>query len=78
MDTKTILLDIVKHTAGLGLIQTIKIVSTDKKTTLDAMDPDKTVILQATMHSPVTEFEGEFGMGNLGYLSSLAKQLQGK
>lgn len=72
MDTRSILLDIVKHTAGLGIIENLKITGSDS-TNLDAMDTDRTVILNAQMHSVVKDFDGEFGMGNLGLLSSLLK-----
>lgn len=72
MDMKSVLLDIVKHTAGLG-IENIKINGADGATKLAAMDADKTVILTATLHDEVKDFVGEFGMGNLGLLSSLTK-----
>ena len=54
--------DIVKHTAGLGFITSVKVTGTDESTTLDAMDADRTVILQATMHNAVEDFNGEFGL----------------
>jgi hypothetical protein len=73
MEIKDVLLDIVKHTSGLGIIENIKVTGDDKETTLAAMDADRTVILQAKLHDAVPEFEGEFGMGNLGLLSSLTK-----
>lgn len=73
MDMKSVLLDLVKHTAGLGIIENIKITSTDGTTRLAAMDPNKTVILTASLHDEVKDFEGEFGMGNLGLLNSLTK-----
>jgi hypothetical protein len=73
MDIKSVLMDIVKHTNGLGIIENIKVVSNDKETTLAAMDANRTVILQAKMHDVVSEFEGEFGMGNLGLLNSLTR-----
>jgi len=72
MDTKSVLLDVVKHTAGLGIIENIKVTGADD-TRLDAIDPDRTVILQARMHDTVGDFDGEFGMGNLGLLSNLTK-----
>jgi hypothetical protein len=73
MEPKTVLLDVLKHTAGLGMIEAIKITGTDESTQLDAIDPEKTMVLTATLHEPVPEFKGEFGFGNLGYLSSLTK-----
>jgi hypothetical protein len=73
MDIKSVLMDIVKHTSGLGIIDNVKVTGTDGKTTIAAMDSDKTVILTAKMHDTVPEFNGEFGMGNLGLLTSLMR-----
>lgn len=73
MEIKDVLLDVVKHTSGLGIIENIKVTGDDKETKLAAMDADRTVILQAKMHDPVGDLEGEFGMGNLGLLSSLTR-----
>ena len=73
MDMKSILLDVVKHTSGLGIIENIKVVGDDTETTLAAMDNDRTVIMNAKLHDTVADFKGEFGMGNLGLLSSLTK-----
>lgn len=71
MTTRDIVQDIVKHTAGLGFITNVKVTGTADETRLDAMDGDRTVILQATLHNPVADFEGEFGLGNLGFLSGV-------
>lgn len=73
MELKSVLLDIVKHTSGLGIIENIKITGTGDETTLAAMDTNKTVILTAKLHDVVPEFEGEFGMGNLALLNSLTR-----
>jgi hypothetical protein len=70
---KDVLLDIVKHTSGLGIIENIKVTGTGAETAIAAMDTNRTVILNAKMHDPVTEFQGEFGMGSLGLLSSLMR-----
>ena len=71
MSTRDIVQDIVKHTAGLGFITSVKVTGTDEATTLDAMDADRTVILQAKLHNTVDEFKGEFGLGNLGFLAGV-------
>jgi len=71
MSTRDIVQDIVKHTAGLGFITSVKVTGTDESTTLDAMDADRTVILQAKLHNAVEEFNGEFGLGNLGFLAGV-------
>ena len=72
MSTRDIVQDIVKHTAGLGFITSVKVTGTDESTTLDAMDADRTVILQAKLHNTVEEFNGEFGLGNLGFLAGVS------
>ena len=61
---KDIILDVVKHTAGLGFIESVKVTGTADETRFDAMDPDRTVILNATLHGPHADLIGEFGMGN--------------
>ena len=52
---KDVVLDIVKHTAGLGFIENIKVTGTNDATKLEAMDPDRTVILNAQLHAPAAE-----------------------
>jgi hypothetical protein len=68
---KDIVLDIVRHTSGLGIIDSLKVTGTDTETQLAAIDPDKTVILNAKLHKPEADFVGEFGMGNLGFLNGV-------
>lgn len=63
--------DIVKHTGGLGFIETVKITGTDEETNVEAMDNDRTVILKAKLLSPESNLVGEFGMGNLSLLQGL-------
>ncbi len=70
---KDTLQDIVKHTHSLGFIDLVKIVGDDKKTELDAMAEDRSVVVKSELKSPVTEFQGTFGMPNLGKLDILLK-----
>jgi len=63
------LLDIVKNTYGLGIIDLVKITGTDTSTGIEAIAEDRSVIVQATTNSPVEEFKGTFGMPNLGKLN---------
>ena len=65
---KDILQDVVAHTHNLGFLSLVK-VSNDQGTSIDAMAEDRSVILSASTHSPVGEFEGTFGMPNLDKLS---------
>ena len=70
---KDTLQDIVKHTHSLGFIDLVKIVGDDKKTELDAMAEDRSVVVKSEMKSSVNEFQGTFGMPNLGKLDILLK-----
>lgn len=65
------LLDIVQHTHGLGVIELVKIVGTDKETSLEAIAEDRSVILQAKFNGVIAEFIGTFGMPNLGKLNTI-------
>ena len=65
---KDILQDIVKHTHSLGFLDIVKITGSDKTTTLDSMAEDRSVIMQGEITSPVEQFEGTFGMPQLGKL----------
>ena len=65
------LLDIVQHTHGLGVIDQVKIVGTEKETILEAIAENRSVILQAKFKGPIAEFVGTFGMPNLGKLNTV-------
>ena len=65
---KDILQDVVKHTHSLGFLDIVKITGSDKTTTLDSMAEDRSVIMQGEITSPVEQFEGTFGMPQLGKL----------
>ena len=62
-----ILQDIVSHTHKLGFITTLK-VSAETETQIESMADDRSVIMNATTHTPVGEFVGTFGMPDLGKL----------
>lgn len=65
------LLDIVKSTHGLGIIDLVKVVGTAEETAIEALAEDRSVIVQAKTNSPVAEFVGTFGMPNLGKLNTI-------
>jgi hypothetical protein len=65
------LLDIVKNTYGLGIIDLVKITGTDTETAIEALAEDRSVIVQAKLNNAVPEFKGTFGMPNLGKLSTI-------
>ena len=68
---KDYLQDILRHTHKLGLFEFIKVTGTDTETKVDALSEDKNAILMATMHNPVLDFKGTFGMPNLGKMAML-------
>ena len=70
---KDILLDVVRHTHSLGFIDLVKVVGDDKSTQIDAMAEDRSVVVKAEFKKPVSEYQGTFGMPNLGKLDILLK-----
>lgn len=65
------LLDLIQHTHGLGVIELIKIVGTDKETQVSAVAENKSVVVTGTFKDPVADFVGTFGMPNLGKLKTI-------
>jgi len=70
---KDILQDIVAHTHGLGFLSTLKVSTDSTTTTISSITEDRSVILSATTHERIEDFEGTFGMGNLEKLNLLLK-----
>lgn len=66
---KDILTDIVTHTHSLGIIPMVKITGTEAETIIESMAEDRSVIINAKTNTPVSEFNGIFGMPNLDKLS---------
>jgi hypothetical protein len=66
---KDILQDIVTHTHALGFLPIVKVTGTDQETVIESMAEDRSVILSAKTHTPVSEFDGTFGMPNLDKLN---------
>lgn len=63
------LLDIVKHTRGVGNIEAVKIVGADNNTTVEAKDDDNKVVVKATYKTAVSGLNGTFGVPNLSKLN---------
>jgi len=68
---KDILQDVIAHTFGLGCIELIKVTGTLADTQINAVAEDKTVIVSGTFNNPVADFDGVFGMPNLGKLKTI-------
>jgi len=63
--------DIIQYTHGLGVIDLIKVSGTKKATDILAIAEDRSVVVSATLKSPISDFEGVFGMPNLSKLKTI-------
>ena len=68
---KDYLLDLIQHTYGLGVIDLVKINGNKKTTELAALAEDKSVIISGSFNTCIPEFDGVFGMPNLGKLKTI-------
>jgi hypothetical protein len=66
---KDILTDIVAHTHSLGILPLVKVTGDGQSTVIESMAEDRSVILTAKTKTPVSEFQGVFGMPNLDKLN---------
>jgi hypothetical protein len=65
---KDILQDIVGHTHNLGFLNIVKITGDEKKTLIDSMADDRTVIMYAETANPYPDMVGVFGMPQMAKL----------
>ena len=63
--------EILTYTHQLGFLELVKVTGTDKETTLASMATDRSVVLNSTFLKPVKEFEGVFGLHDLGRLNTI-------
>ncbi len=63
------LLDIIKHTRGVGNIEAVKIVGDGSTTTVEAKDDDNRVVVKATYKTAINGLNGTFGVPNLSKLN---------
>ncbi len=66
-----LLKDIVSHTHNLGFLNIVKITGTDKKTTIDSMADDRSVVMYGETANPYADLVGVFGMPQLNKLKYL-------
>jgi hypothetical protein len=66
---REVLLDLVKQTAGLT--DALRVTGTAEETVIKGCDAEKTLFIEAVLKQPLAEFEGEFGVTNIGLLSGL-------
>lgn len=60
--------DIVKHTAGLGFIDMVKIVGTGSDAKIEAIDTDKTVVIFGDMYQPIKGIDSTVGLSRIAVL----------
>jgi hypothetical protein len=70
---KDILQDIVNHTNKLGFLNIVKVTGDDKKTAIDSMADDRSVIMYAETKDPQPSMQGIFGMPQLEKLRYLVE-----
>ena len=65
--------DLINHTAqlGTGVVETIKVVGSDKETVVKANAIDRTVLISGKFKTPHPEFIGTFGLPNLSKLKTI-------
>lgn len=68
---KDILQDIVGHTHNLGFLNIVKITGDDKKTQIDSMADDRSVIMYGETANPYADMIGVFGMPQMNKLKYL-------
>jgi hypothetical protein len=68
---KDILQDIVGHTHNLGFLNIVKITGDDKKTSIDSMADDRSVIMYGETADPHADMIGVFGMPQMNKLKYL-------
>jgi len=68
---KDILQDIVGHTHNLGFLNIVKITGDDKKTAIDSMADDRSVIMYGETANPYADMLGVFGMPQMNKLKYL-------
>ena len=68
---KDILQDIVSHTQNLGFLTTVKVTGDAKKTVINSMADDRSVIMEAETAAPYPDMIGVFGMPQLNKLKYL-------
>lgn len=69
---KDVVQDVVKMTASLGIFSFVKVDGDDEHTKFAAIDADQTVIVNAKLHEAVADLKGNFGFGNLAFLSGIS------
>lgn len=71
MSLRDALVDLVSHTYELGNVDTIKVTGDKNTTQISALADDRSAVIEAQFTKSISEFEGLFGLVNLGKLKIL-------
>lgn len=63
--------EIIAYTHSLGFLELVKVTGTKELTSLDAVAADKSVVLNSKFIQPISEFDGIFGLHDLGRLNTI-------
>jgi len=67
------LTDVLAHTHGLGFIEMMKIDSDSSETKISAIDDAKSVVINGTLKSPLSQLEGTVGLSRMAVLNGYLK-----
>lgn len=70
---RDILTDLIRHTDGLGFLDTVRVSGTDEETKFDAIDNDRTIIMKANTLVANKELRGDYGICRFGVLKGYLK-----
>lgn len=62
------LIDIIKHTHDLKILEHVLVTSSDEETMVQSIDSGQAIIVHGIMKTPMDNINGKFGLGNLDTL----------
>lgn len=68
---RNIILEIVKYTGDLGFVDTVKVIDNKSKTLVEAINDDKSVVINGEFKEPLNIFGGSFGMTDFSLIKGL-------
>lgn len=70
---RDILNDLIKHTDGLGFLDTVRVSGTKELTAFDSIDSDRTIIMKANTLEACEELAGDYGISRFSVLKGYLK-----
>ena len=70
---RDILNDLIRHTDGLGFLDTVRVSGDLESTNFDSIDGDRTIIMKANTLVPSEELKGNYGVSRFGVLKGYLK-----